>query len=254
MNRKTLLNVYQTWISDEGHLGIHLIIGFIIALIGAILFVEIAEELVEAEDIRMIDSFGSKLTDAIVSPGVTRIMVIVTSLGEIWTMTVLSIVVGLILHFNHSHRRLYTFAAIMGGGGLLNGLLKLFFARNRPEIENALIHVQGYSFPSGHAMGAALFFGGLGYVLFFSVKRNFISRFLGVTLCVIAAFLIGFSRIYLGVHYTSDVLAGFIGGITWTAICIFSTEAWIRWRNRKRLYKKNDLFSTAEDAEFAENE
>jgi membrane-associated phospholipid phosphatase len=232
MTRKSLQELYRIWIADEGYLGIHLILGFIIALFGLILFVEIADEMVESEDIRLVDSSGRKFTEAIVNPALTRFMVTITFFGEIHTVAAMSLLVGLLLYWKGSHRRLYTFAAIMGGGGLLNGLLKLFFARNRPDF-GALIEVHGFSFPSGHAMGAALFFGGLGYVLFFSVKRNFLPRFLGVSLCVVAALLIGFSRIYLGVHYTSDVLAGFIGGITWTAICIFSTEAWVRWRNRR---------------------
>jgi undecaprenyl-diphosphatase len=231
MNRKRLRSFYRTWIADEGYLGIHLVIGFLVALLGGILFVEIAGDLVEPEDILQIDASGRELAALIVSPGATGFMKFVTFFGELGTLIGLSFGVGLLLHSQKSHRRLYTFAAIMGGGGLLNAGLKLIFARARPDVV-ALIQVHGYSFPSGHAMGAALFFGGLGYVLFFSVRRNLLSRILGIGFCVIAAILIGFSRIYLGVHYTSDVLAGFVGGITWTAICIFSTEAWIRWRNR----------------------
>jgi undecaprenyl-diphosphatase len=232
MKRNLLQTLYKGWISNEGHLGIHLIVGFLIALFGLILFAEIADELLESEDIQQIDSAGQQFTEAIINPGLTRFMVAITFFGEIHSVAVMSFLVGLLLYRKGSHRRLYTFAATVGGGGLLNWLLKLFFARNRPDF-GALIEVHGFSFPSGHAMGAALFFGGLGYVLFFSVKKDFASRVAGIGLCVIAAFLIGFSRIYLGVHYTSDVLAGFIGGITWTAICIFSTEAWIRWRNRR---------------------
>lgn len=235
MNRKLLSDVYRKWISDEGYLGIHLLLGFIIAFIGIILFVEISDELLEMEDIQVLDSYGRQLAQTFSGPGFTRVMKGITFLGELWTVMVLSALTSLILYLKHSHRRLYTFVAVMGGGGLLNLLLKLAFARDRPDIEEALIRVHGYSFPSGHAMGAALFFGGLGYVLFFSVKRNFLPRFIGVGFCVVAAFLIGFSRIYLGVHYTSDVLAGFLAGITWTAICIFSTEAWIRWRNMRRI-------------------
>ena len=230
MNLKPLSEIYRIWISDEGHLGFHLIIGFIVALIAGILFVEIAEELVEAEDIRLIDSAGRNLADAIAAPAMTRFMKAITFIGELSSMAVLSIVVGVLLFYKHSRRRLYTFAAIMGGGGLLNALLKVIFARDRPL--EGMIEVHGYSFPSGHAMGAAMFFGALGYVWFFSVERHFVARLIGIGFCVIAAVLIGFSRIYLGVHYTSDVFAGFLGGITWTAICIFSTEAWIRWRKR----------------------
>ncbi|HEX6922907.1 MAG TPA: phosphatase PAP2 family protein, partial [Bacillales bacterium] len=96
------------------------------------------------------------------------------------------------------------------------------FQRQRPEIHR-LIEVTGYSFPSGHAMGSFVFYGMLGYFFILFLKSEYLKA--GSTLLMAGLiFMIGFSRVYLGVHYPSDVLAGFAAGGAWLTICIIGLK------------------------------
>lgn len=102
----------------------------------------------------------------------------------------------------------------MTGAMLLNRALKLMFQRPRPDVALRLVDIGGYSFPSGHSMAAMAFFGLLIWMVWRSVKdprrRTLLCIVLGT-----AIVLVGFSRIYLGVHYLTDVLAGFAVSFLW---------------------------------------
>ncbi|MBZ0279185.1 MAG: phosphatase PAP2 family protein [Anaerolineae bacterium] len=106
------------------------------------------------------------------------------------------------------------------GGYLMNTILKTIFARERPIFLEPLAVSTNYSFPSGHAMAAVACYGLLGYFLYQQARNRWlrIGIFM-VTLLLIS--LIGFSRIYLGVHFFSDVLAGFAAGALWMIFCLF---------------------------------
>ena len=99
---------------------------------------------------------------------------------------------------------------------LLNQSFKLIFARTRPEDIN-LINEFGYSFPSGHSMISMAFYGFLIYLIYKNVKNKKIKWTLIIILSILICF-IGLSRIYLGVHYTSDVLGGFLISISYLVI------------------------------------
>jgi undecaprenyl-diphosphatase len=106
---------------------------------------------------------------------------------------------------------------VVGGAELLNLVLKLAFHRPRPEF--AFVHLDTYSFPSGHAMISTATYGALAY-LAWGPLRTWGRRLSMVAGTVALVALIGFSRLYLGVHYLSDVLAGVAGGAFWLAISI----------------------------------
>ena len=105
-------------------------------------------------------------------------------------------------------------------GWLLNVLLKLSFHRERPTIDH-LVDVGGYSFPSGHAMVSTIFYGMLGYTLWRIVKNKRRSSWYVVLLTIFLILAIGTSRVYLGVHYPSDVIAGFSFGGLWLLASIW---------------------------------
>ena len=224
---------YQRWFADEGLLGLELTIGFLIALFAGIIFKLIADEVFKTPGIRSADIFAQRIADSIASPWLTKFMEIVTFFGNWPSVVTLSTAVAIMLLIEHSRRRFYTFTSIMAGGAFLNILLKDTFHRARPDLIQ-IVQAHGFSFPSGHSMGSTLFFGGLSYVLFFSMERHPVWRVTGILVCLIAAVLVGLSRVYLHVHYLSDVAAGFAAGIAWIGICVASTEAWIRWRDRRR--------------------
>lgn len=133
-----------------------------------------------------------------------------TELGGTLVITTLTIVLLLIVKKEHKIMILSNVIIIT----LLNQILKFIFARPRPEIMR-LIDESGYSFPSGHSMVSTAFYGLLIYLIYKNVKNKYLKWFgcIGLSLLIIG---IALSRVYLGVHYVSDV----IGGITFSIIYI----------------------------------
>jgi membrane-associated phospholipid phosphatase len=106
----------------------------------------------------------------------------------------------------------------LGGAGVINALLKLVFQRPRPEL--AFVHLETYSFPSGHAAVATATFATLAFVL---GRRSGRGRTIAIAAAAIALIvLVGFSRLYLGVHYLSDVMAGTSFGLAWASLCLIA--------------------------------
>lgn len=231
---KKLQDLSRRWLSPEGYLGLHLVVGFCMAALAGHFFAEIADEVFFELTSPAADSRAQAIAHSFSSPGLTSFMRTITSTGDPIVMGLLSVIVFLVLLARRSHRRLYAFSSIMIGGMLLNLLLKYIFQRDRPVEVAHLVKASGYSFPSGHSMGSMLFYGALACVVFFSTKRHWLVRIAGVVGCLLAALMIGASRVYLGVHYITDVAAGFTAALCWIGICITGTEGWIRLRDRRR--------------------
>lgn len=112
---------------------------------------------------------------------------------------------------------------VVGGIGL-NLLMKGAFERKRPQFADALVHHKGFSFPSGHSMMAFVFYAMLAYLLLLAVSH----RWARVVVCVTLGLLVmgvGFSRMYLGAHWLTDVIGGFMAGMVWVTFCITISEA-----------------------------
>jgi undecaprenyl-diphosphatase len=116
------------------------------------------------------------------------------------------------------------------GAQLLNDVLKDWFHRIRPAPLEGLIPAQAFSFPSGHAMVAAAFYLFVGYLAWRLLAGHW--RIVCAALLVMVALLVGLSRLYLGVHYLTDVVAGYIAGIAWTNAVIVGGHLLGRRRNR----------------------
>jgi len=109
--------------------------------------------------------------------------------------------------------------AAFGGAVVVNGLLKLLFHRSRPEL--SFVHLDTYSFPSGHAAAAAATFTAGAWLL--ALRRpNVRARVLLALAAAVLIGIVGFSRLYLGAHYLSDVLAGFSFGLGWATLCLIA--------------------------------
>ena len=227
-------SLYARWLSPEGYLGLHLVVGFLVAVLAGWGFGRIAGWVFGSETTLHADRWAQEVAARWRSPALTAFMRFVTHFGKLWVLTVLSLSVGGALLWARSHRRLYAFAATVVGGAILNPALKEVYRRARPSGIDWLGTAHGYSFPSGHAMGATLLFGSLAYVIYFSIDHSRRLRVLAVTLCGLLTLVIGMSRVYLGVHYLSDVVAGFAAGLCWLAVCLSGTEAWVRWRDWRR--------------------
>ena len=133
--------------------------------------------------------------------------------------------VGVMATIYFLYKRYWRYAVItltsVGGGFVLNGIMKALFVRARPE--TVFIIETGYSFPSGHAVAAAIFFTLVIYI-FARKIQSIVWRELFVVGCVALALLVGFSRIYLGVHWFSDVVAGIGFGLFWTTLMILAVR------------------------------
>jgi undecaprenyl-diphosphatase len=124
---------------------------------------------------------------------------------------------------NHRYSALLLFIST-SGGILLNHLLKAGFSRPRPQIVEWGTTVVSSSFPSGHAMSSAVVYGTVAY-LAGRLQRRRLHRVITMLLAGLLIVLISVSRLYLGVHYPSDVLAGVIIGLAWAGFCMATLEA-----------------------------
>ncbi len=234
--RKLSLPAWSTRLSSQE---LRILVIFMAMLVGVWLFMAIADEVVEGET-GAIDEWilqalrnPDDLTDPLGPPWFEEAILDSTALGSAALLVLFSLsVVGYLLL-----RRQYRLATLVvltvSGGMLINLLLKENFARPRPELVPHGVAVIHSSFPSGHSMGAAATYLTLGALLARTQKRRRLRAY-----CLLQAILltavVGFSRIYLGVHWPSDVLAGWIAGATWALLC-WLIAFWLEQRSEAAL-------------------
>jgi membrane-associated phospholipid phosphatase len=189
------------------------------ALLGlfTFLFAEMAEELKENE-LEAFDHTIINFVQSFINDQLTALMFSITFLGSVKFLVFLAGAGGVILMVYKKWALSVFLLAGAGGGALFNWLLKWIFKRERPDIL-PLLTESGFSFPSGHSMGSFIFYGASAYILVHLFSRLSL-KVLSVLANVLIIFLIGLSRIYLGVHYPSDVAGGFLAGGAWLAACI----------------------------------
>jgi undecaprenyl-diphosphatase len=154
------------------------------------------------------------------SPGLTPVMNFFSWMGTGLPLIILMLGIMLFLHQVLGHRKeLLLFAAAGIGSSLLNVALKHIFRRPRPEL-NRLAEAAGFSFPSGHSMAAFSLYGILVFLLW-THTRSRTGRAVLVVLSVCLVASIGISRIYLGVHYPSDVLGGYLASCFWLTATVW---------------------------------
>jgi undecaprenyl-diphosphatase len=142
----------------------------------------------------------------------------ITALGSATVLALATLfVVGFLLLQGMARNALFVFIASTGGW-LLNEALKSFFQRPRPEVVPHLRDVWTLSFPSGHAMTSAAVYLTLGALMMRIAKRR-VTKFYCIASAMFVTVLVGASRVYLGVHYPTDVLAGWLGGLSWALVC-----------------------------------
>ncbi len=141
-----------------------------------------------------------------------------TALGGTAILTAVTLAVMGFLALSRKRGAAVLVAVAVGGGTLLSSLLKLGFARPRPDLVPHAVEVYSASFPSGHAMLSAVTYLTLGALLM-RVQPRWGTRAYVLALAVLATLLIGASRVYLGVHWPTDVLAGWCVGAGWALLC-----------------------------------
>lgn len=166
------------------------------------------------------------------SPLLDQVMLEITTLGS-GVVLIMIVVIASVFLWQTQHRwSVYLLMLGVLGGKLINTLLKGWFERPRPSVAQWVTDVHSASFPSGHAMSAMVVYGSVAYLVARLDPRRRM-RHTTWTLAVLVILAIGLSRMYLGVHYPSDVIAGFLGGIAWLAFVASSMTA-IQYFARRR--------------------
>jgi len=205
------------------YLGLHLTIGLLLSLGALWLFGGIAEDVIHHDPITQFDVTVANLLHQHATPTITELAKGITRLGSPVTISIWGLMVAVVLLTRKEYLTAGGWVAALLGGGLLDGMLKLIFHRQRPTWDVPIITAHGFSFPSGHAMGSLVAYGMLAYVVWLALGRTWERVTLaGCTLLLIL--LIGLSRMYLGVHYFSDVMAGYAAGTVWLTACITGLE------------------------------
>lgn len=198
-----------------------------IIITGLIIFSELAEDLLEDELQSFDEAIIAVIQQTITDPMI-QLATFTTHMGDAITIIVLAAIMIAFLLYKRRFALAIFIAVANLFGGLFNWILKAIFARDRPTIE-VLIEQGGYSFPSGHAMGSMILYGSLAMVIVLLADRLSVGIAYSV-LTFFVIFFIGLSRVYLGVHYPSDVFAGFALGAAWLTICF---SGYLLYQSRK---------------------
>jgi undecaprenyl-diphosphatase len=206
-------------LSPAEFLGLDLTIGAIILIGASWIFGGIAEDVVTGDPLTVVDREIAVWLHLHATPPLTEAMKFISLLAS-WPV-VAGICLFMALYFvrKRSRYRLLALMLTIPVGMLLNGMLKYVFHRSRPAWDDPILMIGSFGFPSGHAMSATLLYG---FLAAFGVRKvqAWRWRVLAVLAAGLLVVLIGFSRLYLGVHYLSDVLAGMAAGSAWLALCL----------------------------------
>jgi undecaprenyl-diphosphatase len=168
------------------------------------------------------------------SPGMTAVMRALSTYGGPTSLTIIGVVLALAFLYRNWHRGALLVVVTMAGAGLLDLLLKQTFGRTRPAAFFDYPLPASQSFPSGHAFFAASFFGGLAVLVTGRITRRSLRALVWIAAGVLIV-LVGLSRIYLGVHYPSDVLAGYAAATVWVAAVAFGDRLVSHRRHQRKL-------------------
>jgi undecaprenyl-diphosphatase len=190
---------------------------YILTLFVILVFTHLAKEVIENETYKL-DLNVNTWVSSLRTPFWTQVMKFVSDIGMIGGV----FTIGFISANLFFHKKIHVLLGLLTsslGAGFFTYFLKLIIARDRPELVSRLIIESGFSFPSGHATTAFVAFPILAIVLFYSSQIPKFLKFFLILILSIFPFIVAFSRLYLGVHYFTDVVAGAIVGLS--ATCVF---------------------------------
>ena len=209
------------------------IAGWTAFAVAGLLFLAIAWNLTARSSLAALDARVAEWLHARGTPALIAFFLVVTHLNSTVAIATFSGLFALVLARLREWYWILTLAVAVGGGALLNVVLKYAYERLRPRFEEPLLELTSYSFPSGHTSGAVAFYGVLAAFLvsrFYEARR----RAACVAGAIAAVGLVAFSRIYLGAHYLSDVLAAACSSTVWLVVCLSAGHALVRGKLRRR--------------------
>jgi membrane protein DedA with SNARE-associated domain/membrane-associated phospholipid phosphatase len=204
----------------EEYLGLHLTIGFLLSLSALWLFAGVTEDVIHHDPLTRFDLTLKAWIRAHSTPLGDRIFKVVSALGSPATMAAIGAGGALLLLVRRKWLVLTAWVGAFGGAGLLTLVLKNIIQRPRPVDATTFLYGMSFSFPSGHALGSLVGYGMLAYLIgsmWIESARERVRLGFATAVLVLA---IGISRLYLGVHYFSDVVAGYAVGVLWLSVSI----------------------------------
>jgi membrane-associated phospholipid phosphatase len=200
--------------------------GFVLA--GGI-FLAVAWNVAMREPIVVLDSSVASWFHSHLSDPVTQVMLAISAVHGIAAMSVWSLAFAALLARIREWYWILTLALATVGGMAINVTLKQAYERARPQLDNAIVTLGTYSFPSGHTAASTIFYGVLAAFLV-TRYRDHRARVTIVALAVVAVAMVALSRMYLGAHYLSDVVAAAASSTVWLVLCLSTVHALVRRR------------------------
>ncbi len=220
------------------------IITLFIVLILVVLGINVFISLTETLHSDALAKYDSKITEFVISyrtPALNKFLQFITEVGDFYGYLVIAILSTIIFYLKFKNwRYVVEIFFVLIVSGLSNVALKNVINRARPDAEH-LVSVETLSYPSGHAMSAIAFYGFLIYLVYTFKLNSWIKTGL-ILLFTFLIITIGISRVYLGVHFPSDIVGGYIAGFIWVIFCIvlFHIIDLLRKRRKNRKVKVTD--------------
>ena len=217
-------------------MALHLTIGLLVSFAALWLFGAITEDVIHHDPLTHFDLAVLHWFHQVGTPGGERVAVFISLIGSPVSMASVAVLGTLLLLWRRLWLMLSGWVVAYAGGGALDAALKLIVKRPRPPGAEAFLHGMTFSFPSGHSMGSLIGFGMLAYIVITLWVHRRSGRVVVLVATAALVLAIGWSRLYLGVHYFSDVMGGYAAGILWLAACVSGVEV----AREKRMVAEGD--------------
>jgi undecaprenyl-diphosphatase len=227
-----LLRFIEARLTPGGELGLHLTVGALLLVVAVAVFGDLAEDVMRREAITVLDQQIAVWFHLRAFEPLTSFMLGVSLMHGGAGSAVLTALLALYLWRRGAYYWLLALLVAVPGGSLLNVLLKYVFQRSRPVFDTPLVSLATYSFPSGHTAAATLLYGVLACYIIIARPR-WIAGLGLVAACVAMVLLVALSRVYLGAHFFSDVLAAMVESVGWLAVCISAVSTLRRRRHAR---------------------
>ncbi|MBI5586892.1 MAG: bifunctional DedA family/phosphatase PAP2 family protein [Deltaproteobacteria bacterium] len=212
-------------LSPGNYLGVHLTAGLLASAVFVWILARIMEDVITGEPLTMVDQWVLYHIHYFRTPSVSKTMEALTLLGGALEISVGGVLVFVYLIIMQRRDYAAGLVAALLGGVVLDLVLKTVFFRLAPVVKGPLIGAAGSTFPSPHALISVIFYGMVAYFLVRDIRSWRRQVVISLT-AVFIVLLIGFTKIYLQVHFLSDVMAGYAGGLFWLTVCITGLEVY----------------------------
>ncbi len=207
-------------LDSRSYLGLHLTIALVVALAAIWSFSALLDAVLDNATLVRLDVAAVNALHARATPSGLAFFNAISNAGSPRAMTILAIGGAIAILMAHRRTVLITWIAAFAGSPIIENVIKRAVHRSRPPYGARYLINHSYSFPSGHSMASFIGIGMLLYVLSVSWHPPRAVRVAVFVLGATFVVLVGFSRVYLGVHYPSDVLGGFAAAAAWMAVCL----------------------------------